>query len=71
MKIIIDKTKCIGCGSCASVCPKVFELTEDGKSHLKGALFAQEKEEIAVPEIEECVKDAKEICPVGAIEIQQ
>jgi len=60
MKIKINKEKCIGCGYCASVCPEVFELGGDGKSQVKsGADFEKSKD---------CIKDAKEGCPVGAIE---
>ena len=31
----VDKEKRIGCGLCASTCPDVFELGDDGKSHVK------------------------------------
>ncbi len=56
----INKEKCIGCGLCISLCPDVFEIGEDGKSEVKkGAdLKANEK----------CVQEAKEGCPVSAIE---
>ncbi|MCD6226406.1 MAG: ferredoxin [Candidatus Aenigmarchaeota archaeon] len=27
----VDRNKCIGCGLCVSICPKVFKL-KDGKS---------------------------------------
>jgi ferredoxin len=35
--VSIDKKKCIGCGLCASMCPDVFELGNDGKAHVKDA----------------------------------
>ena len=50
----VDKAKCIGCGLCASVCPKVFEMKED-----KAVVNSQEK----LP----CVKESIESCPVKAI----
>lgn len=49
---------CIGCGACVGVCEEVFELI-NGKS---------------VPKMEttdiECVNEAKEVCPVEAIEVE-
>ena len=50
----VDEGKCIGCGSCASICSEVFEV-KDGKSHVK----AQKD----LP----CVKEAIDACPVDAI----
>ena len=72
MKITLDKSKCIGCGSCVSLCPKFFELEKDGKSHLKGAKLDQtkQKEELEVEELG-CLKEAAEICPVEAIQIEK
>ncbi|MBM2821006.1 MAG: frx-6, ferredoxin family protein, ferredoxin [Candidatus Berkelbacteria bacterium] len=35
--ITVDQAGCIGCGLCVSTCPDVFELGEDGKSHVKDA----------------------------------
>ena len=37
-KIILQREKCIGCGSCWAVCPKHFELADDGKSHIKDSI---------------------------------
>ena len=51
----IDKKKCIGCGACASACPKGFEI-KDGKASVKDSKAG-------------CVKEAAEICPVDAIKV--
>jgi ferredoxin len=56
----VNKEKCIGCGYCASVCPEVFELGEDGKSRIK--------ENADLEKNKDCIKEAKEGCPAGAIE---
>jgi ferredoxin len=53
----IDKKKCIGCGTCVSICPQVFELKGDKASVKKG----QEKSSLP------CVKEAIESCPESAI----
>jgi ferredoxin len=70
MKIIIEKAKCIGCGSCQAVCADFFELRDDGKSHLKGGTFNNEKdmEELEIKEAG-CAKEAMEICPVQCIKL--
>ena len=59
-KIKLDKNKCIGCGSCAAICPEIFRMDEDGKS------------EVIQEEIEKlgCAKTAEESCPVKIIEIR-
>ena len=53
----VDKNTCIGCGACASTCPEVFEMGEDGKSHVKKGSKGDEK----------CVQEAIDDCPVDAI----
>ena len=70
MKIILEKEKCIGCGSCAALCPKFFELKEDGKVHLKGSSVDEksESDELEIKEVD-CSKEAVEICPVQCIKI--
>ena len=70
MKIILGKSKCIGCGSCVALCPKFFEIDEEGKARLKGAQFDSKTEketlEISKPE---CAKEAAEVCPVQCIKV--
>ena len=53
----INQETCIGCGTCAAVCEKVFEM-KDGKAYVKAG---QENSK------EDCVKEAIEACPVDAI----
>ena len=57
MRYKIDKTKCMSCGSCMSMCPTCFELDEDGKAKVVG------------DGKEECKCDARTICPFDAISV--
>lgn len=57
MSISVNKELCIGCGTCASLCPDSFKMGDDGKS------------EVINQEENECVKNAVESCPVQAIAI--
>lgn len=55
----IDKKKCIGCGACASTCPAVFEMGDDGKAQVKkGADLKKNAKGIS---------EAAKNCPVEAI----
>jgi ferredoxin len=56
----VSKEKCIGCGLCSNLCPEVFELGEDGKAKVKDNTDLEQNKE--------CIKEAKESCPVNAIE---
>ena len=68
-KIKLEREKCIGCGSCSALCPKYFEIIDDGKSHIKDAL-KQDFEELEVEKIE-CAESAAEACPVQCIHIEK
>ena len=56
----VDKNACVGCGACASLCPKIFRLGEDGKSEVFGV-------EGGAGDGEECAQRAIDVCPVQAI----
>ena len=72
MEIILEKSKCIGCGSCIALCPKFFEIDEEGKAHLKGSEFdiKTEEETLEVSKLE-CAEETVEICPVQCIKIKK
>ena len=58
MSIIVDQNKCIGCQTCAMMCPDTFVIQDNG---LASAISQ---------EITDCAKNAKDACPVGAISIE-
>jgi len=68
-KISLEREKCIGCGSCQALCPKCFELIDDGKSHIKNA-EKKDVEELEVAKLE-CAETAAEACPVQCIHIEK
>lgn len=58
-KPVVDWDTCIGCGSCAELCPQVFELRDDEKAYV-----------IATDKCDVCdCQEAADICPVAAISI--
>ena len=57
MKVQVDKTKCIGCGTCVALAPKTFKLGDDGKSEA----FAQDIDS------DETLEQAIQSCPAQAI----
>ncbi|MDD6156290.1 MAG: ferredoxin [Lachnospiraceae bacterium] len=52
--------KCIACGLCVSICPEVFEMTDENVAHAGDQIL---------PEQEPAVQEAADSCPVGAIEV--
>ena len=67
-KIKLEREKCIGCGSCAALCSKYFEMQDDGRSHINGAT----KQDVEESEVEnaECAQAAAEACPAQCIHVE-
>jgi ferredoxin len=60
-KIIVDKNKCIGCGTCVALASEIFEMDSNGKSIVKKN-----------PTInEEALKLAIDSCPSQAISVEK
>ena len=55
----IDVELCVGCGACEDTCPDVFELQDDGLSHVIDAAACSECE----------CQEAADSCPTEAISI--
>lgn len=60
-KIVIDKDKCIGCGSCVSIAEEYFKLGEDGKS---GVIKEYDQKDSAI------IQTAIDSCPADAISLE-
>ena len=59
-RIIHEREKCIGCGSCAAICPENWELKGE-KSRPKKTIL----EEIG------CNQEAADSCPVECIHVEK
>lgn len=71
-KIIHDRANCIGCGACAAICEKFWEMDNDGKSNIiKGKKLDNGTEELLIEEKDfEANKEAAESCPVNVIHLK-
>lgn len=70
-KIILERQKCIGCGSCVAVCSKYWEMGDDGKTHLKNSKTDSKtgNEELETEKIA-CAQEAADVCPVQCIHVK-
>ena len=60
MKTSVNKEMCIGCGTCVSMCPEIFEMGDDNKAYAKEGVESK------------CnLKDIAAACPVSAINIEK
>ena len=63
MRVVIDRERCIGCGLCYILAPRVFRYGEDGYAELAAGGFEGE-----VPdELAEEVRRGMRACPTKAI----
>ena len=63
MIAFVNKDTCIGCELCTQICPDVFSMDDDGKSVAIDEEIPEEDEDDAV--------DARDSCPVSAIDIKE
>jgi ferredoxin len=74
MKITIDRAGCVSCGTCWDTCPAFFEQNgDDSFSQVRTEFRAGEGNpaEGSVPvDLESCVSDAVDLCPVQVIHRQ-
>ena len=59
MKVWVDDQRCRGRGVCVTLCPEVFNLTDDG--------YAQSITSDVPDEFEDATKEAIDCCPEQAI----
>lgn len=62
MKVTVDYDLCAATGTCASICPEVFEVRSDGYLYI-----LQEEPDEA---LRDKVADAEQMCPTGAISFE-
>lgn len=62
MKATVDREGCIECGLCASICPEVFQMGEDGPAEVIVDKVPESAEQTAV--------ESQEGCPVSVITVE-
>lgn len=62
MKASIDRSGCISCGACWSICPEVFRMANDGFSEVYVDVIREPFEESAL--------EARDNCPVSVITVE-
>jgi ferredoxin len=68
-KIILERNKCIGCGTCAVLCPTFFEMSDDGRVDLIDAEVVGDNMEKEVSDVS-CNEEAAQGCPMQCIQIK-
>lgn len=61
MKASIDRSGCISCGICASTCPEVFRMADDGLAEVYAEVTS---------DLETTAQEASDSCPVSVISLE-
>lgn len=62
MKVCVNQESCIGCGMCIDICPEAFKYNSEDKSEAIS--------ETVETGLEDKVLEARDVCPVDAIEAE-
>lgn len=74
MKVKVDRSLCMGCGTCVGVAPKTFELDNQAKSVIKkkdGIKTSGPVDTSEINDTEENIISASNSCPVSAISTEE
>ena len=62
MKVVVDYDLCASTGACMQICPEVFEVRSDGYLYVLQAEPGSE--------LDDKVRQAADLCPTGAISLE-
>ncbi len=63
MRVSVDPEKCMGCAVCESICPEVFQMSDDNIAKVLRD---------PVPEaLEDTAREAAQSCPEEAIQVEE
>ncbi len=74
MKVTIDRNECVSCGTCWETCPAFFEQnTEDSFSQVMAKFRSTENpsDGVSPQELDACVAEAADLCPVQIIHVRE
>lgn len=71
LRVKVDPLKCVGCGLCATIAPKVFELSPAGHSTIREPFRSSDAEGLVPDELAELVLQAARSCPSSAIQVRR
>ena len=63
MRVVVDYDVCASTGACMQTCPEVFEVRSDG--------YLYDLQEEPGEELWDKVRTAAEVCPTGAITLEE